>query len=141
MSFKGYKNNPELIEYHKLKIGSLYFFNNFVITELNEGIHVDFDNFKEATRTILDYFGDKPFGFIGNRRNTYSIDLNDVRLFKKSFPNLKAYAVVSNSLFSKGVFDIENHFFETNTKKLNRKKFDTIDDAVVWVKNSLVVYR
>ena len=51
-----------------------------------------------------------------NRINSYSLHLSDAKKWNTIFPNLKAYAVVSDRIFSKGVFDIENQFFDYNRK-------------------------
>lgn len=132
MSITEHKNTPELIDYQELKIGKLFFFEKFAVGEFKEGIHIDFGTFKESTESILNYFDDKNFGFIANRTNSYSIDLNDAKRFNKSFPNLKAYAVVSDALFAKGVFEVENQFFT-----YNRQIFKKLNEAITWVENSL----
>ncbi|WP_299114214.1 hypothetical protein [uncultured Winogradskyella sp.] len=132
MSITEYKNTLELIDYKEVKIGKLYFFNNYVVGEFNEGIHIDFETFAESTEKILSYFGSNDFGFIANRTNSYSIDLNDANRFNKSFPNLKAYAVVCDTLFGKGVFEVENQFF-----KFNRQIFKNLEEAITWVEETI----
>lgn len=60
-----------------VKLGSVYLFDNYIVTEFNEGVDVNFDNFQEVTDIIKNHFGHRPFGFIANRSNSYSIDLTD----------------------------------------------------------------
>ncbi|GGI57806.1 hypothetical protein [Winogradskyella haliclonae] len=132
MSITEHKNTSELTDYQEVNIGKLYFFDNYVVGEFNEGVHIDFETFVESTEKILSYFGSNDFGFIANRTNSYSIDLNDANRFNKSFPNLKAYAVVCDTLFGKGVFEIENQFF-----KFNRQIFKNLDEAITWIGETL----
>ena len=127
-----FKDSPKLIDSQNVKLGKLYFFENFTITEFKEGVHINSNNFDECVRLINDFYKEKPFGFIANRTNSYSLDLNDAKEFNNSFPNLKAYAVVCNTLFGKGVFEIENRFFN-----YNREIFKNIEDAILWVQNTL----
>ncbi|WP_411766889.1 hypothetical protein [Winogradskyella sp. A3E31] len=116
-----------LMEY-EMKMGKLYFYEDFVVAEFNEGVHITFDNFSESRTLITSIFEDRPFGFIAHRKNNYSINLTDATSFNKSFPNLKAYAVVCNTLFGKGIFEIENQFFN-----FNREIFKDLESAQNWV--------
>lgn len=114
---------------HKIvDIGNLYFFQNYLIAEINEGVNISFENFKESTELILAHFGDNHFGFIGNRVNSYSIVITDAREFNKAFKNLKAYATVTYNLFAENMLEVENHFFD-----FNKKNFTTLIEAVNWV--------
>lgn len=60
------------------------------------------------------------------------MDLNDANSFNDSFPTLKAYAVVSNTLFGKGIFEVENQF-----SNYNREIFKTLENAISWVEETL----
>ena len=113
----------------KVELGAIYLFDNYVITNFNEGVDINFDNFYDAGITIKDHFYGRPFGYIANRLNSYSINLNDATIFNKEFPNLKAYAVVVYNSMTERVFEIENHFFETE-----RNTFKSLESAVDWVK-------
>ena len=115
-----------------VKLGKVYLFDNYVITEFNEGVDINFDNFNEVTEIIKKQFDDKPFGFIANRLNSYSINLTDASTFNSNFPNLKAYAIVVYNSLTQRVFEIENHFF-----KFNRQAFKSIEQAIEWVEDTL----
>ena len=115
-----------------VKLGKVYLFDNYVITEFNEGVDINFDNFNEVTEIIKKQFDDKPFGFIANRLNSYSINLTDASEFNSNFPNLKAYAIVVYNSLTQRVFEIENHFF-----KFNRQAFKSIEQAIEWVDDTL----
>lgn len=132
MSITDYENITNIIDYKEVKIGKLYFSERYVVSEFNEGVHINFESFKETKDVILKFFGKKDFGVITNRTNTYSLDLNDAKRFNESFPNLKAYAVVCNTLFCKGIFEVENQFFT-----YNRKIFKVLENAIPWVEEIL----
>ncbi|TCK69031.1 hypothetical protein DFQ05_0542 [Winogradskyella wandonensis] len=132
MSITEYNNTPTLLDYQEVKIGELYFFEKYVVSEFNEGVHIDMKNFRESAILINSHFNNRPFGVISNRINNYSIDLSNSEQFNNCFPNLKAYAVVCDSLFGRGVFEVENRFF-----KYNRQIFKKLEDAMQWVEKSL----
>jgi hypothetical protein len=113
-------------------LGDLFFFENYVVAEFNEGVNIDFKNFGEGKSLIKKYFGENNFGFIGNRINSYSIVLTDAHLFNKEFKNLRAYATVTYSAFAEKVFDVENHFF-----KFNKQNFTSLLEATGWVEKIL----
>jgi hypothetical protein len=115
-----------------VKLGSIYLFDDYIITEFNEGVDVNFENFREVTEIINIHFGSKPFGFIANRLNSYSIDLSDSTKFNSNLPNLKAYAVVVYNSITERVFEIENHFF-----KYKREVFKDLENATEWVEKTL----
>jgi hypothetical protein len=115
-----------------VKLGSVYLFDNYIVTEFKEGVDINFDNFQEVTDIIKSHFGNKPFGFIANRLNSYSIDLTDATKFNANFPNLEAYAIVLYNSLTQRVFEIENHFFE-----YNRAAFKTLETAAEWVEETL----
>lgn len=117
-----------------VKLGSVYLFDNYIVTEFKEGVDINFDNFQEVTDIINNHYGNKSFGFIANRINSYSIDLTDATKFNANFPNLKAYAIVVYNTLTQRVFEIENHFF-----KYNRAAFKTLENAAEWVEETLVL--
>lgn len=124
--------NDLTYKHHKTSIGDVYFFDHFFVGEFYEGLDLNFDNFEEVTLLVKTYFPDQPFGFISNRINSYAIRLDDAEKFNKTFPNLKAYAIVIYNPMSEKVFEIENHFFN-----FNRKCFKNIASATNWVNDVL----
>ncbi|WP_111682881.1 hypothetical protein [Winogradskyella tangerina] len=112
----------------KVNLGTIFLFENYVVTNFDEGVDINYDNYYEVGMLMKDYFKDRPFGYIANRSHSYSIDLTDAHVFNEEFPNLKAYAVVAYNTLTERVFEIENHFF-----KSERNTFKTIEEAVEWV--------
>jgi len=130
------KNSPNLNKKdhtrHNVTLGSLYLFDNYVVAEFKEGVDINFDNFSDVTEIVKKKFNDKPFGFIANRLNSYSIDLTDATKFNTYFPNLKAYAIVAYTVMTRRVFEVENHFFT-----FNREVFKNLEQASEWVEKTL----
>lgn len=94
-----------------LDIGKLYFFNNIVVSEFKEGAHVTYENAQELIKVIKAYFGSsKPFGFISNMVNSYSMNPTDSPKFKGELKNLMAYGVVSYTTAGRLNAEIENNF-------------------------------
>ncbi len=132
------KNSPNLKRKdHTLinvELGRLYLFDNYVVAEFKEGVDINFDNFNDVTEIIKKQFNDKPFGFISNRLNSYSINLIDATKFNAYFPNLKAYAIVAYNSITQRVFELENHFFT-----FNREAFKNLEHAAEWVEKTLFI--
>lgn len=118
--------------HYQTSLGDVYFFDNFFISEFKEGIDINFEKFHEIALLVNAHFEEKPFGFISNRINSYSIFINDADLFHKSYPNLKAYGIVVYKTLTKKVIEIENRFF-----KFNRQTFMDLNLAVEWVEQVL----
>jgi hypothetical protein len=129
-------NSPNLnlknYTHAKVKLGSLYLFENFMITEFDEGVNINFENFSDAAELIKIHYKNEPFGLIANRINSYSLDLSDAHLANKTGLNIKAYAVVVYRSLSKSIFEIESHFL-----KFNRKAFNNVENAIAWTNSEL----
>ena len=79
-----------LIKKYDLDIGSFYFYRNFVIGEIKEGIITTHENSKELFKLGKEYYGlTTPFVYISNRVNSYSFDPTGHYKSMKIFPNLK----------------------------------------------------
>ncbi|MBU2920246.1 hypothetical protein KO504_02755 [Winogradskyella psychrotolerans] len=123
-------NKP--FETYKIKLGTVYFYEHFLLAEFNEGVDVTFRNFDELAFLVKTHYEDKPIGFISNRINSYSINVNDAKNFNDTFSNLKAFATISYSNLTERIIEIENHFF-----KFNRKVFNDFNTAINWVEDTL----
>lgn len=126
----------EEFQVYKLKLGTIYLYQNFLLAEFNEGADITFKNFDELAFLIKTHFEDRPFGFIANRINSYSINLNDAKVFNETFKNLKAYAIIVYSNLTERIIEIESHFF-----KFNRKVFKDFENAIVWIEDSLAKHQ
>lgn len=110
-------------------IGNLYFFNNLVISEFNEGVHASFENCSEVISSIIEHFGkSKPFGFITNMINSYSSEPLDTPKFPETMRNMAAYGAVCYSKEAKMSIIIENGF--CNNKIICYKDLYEATDSV-----------
>ncbi len=131
---KSLNPNPLNYTHYKVKLGNVHLFKNYIITEFDEGADITFENFTDLSKILKIHFRDEPFGFIANRVNSYALDINEAELYHKTFPNLKAYAVVAYKPLTHHIFEIENLFF-----KFNRKAFDNLENAIDWVNSELKI--
>lgn len=119
-------------ETYKIKLGTVYLYQNFMVAEFIEGADITFKNFDELSFIVKTHFKDRPFGFIANRINSYSINLNDAKIFNETFKNLKAYAIIVYSNLTERIIEIESLFF-----KFNRKVFKDFENAITWIEDTL----
>ncbi|WP_299122605.1 hypothetical protein [uncultured Winogradskyella sp.] len=87
----------QVIKQTQSESATLHFFNHIAVVEFNEGVHLDLSSARPAIHDLIKYFGQKPFGLVANRVNSYSISLLDVNEIKPVLPNMVAYGVVSHS--------------------------------------------
>ncbi|WP_430409414.1 hypothetical protein [Kordia sp.] len=106
--------------------GKLYVYNDLVIGEVFEGVHVSVGE----TLSFFEFFQENfkiPYGYISYRKNSYSIDPQVYKLL----PNnslLKGIAIVSDDKFSSLSAHIEKNFFNGRYEL-----FTTLDAAVNWL--------
>ncbi len=105
------KLSGHIIESHEVKSGKLFFLKDIVIAEFNEGVHIDFDSSQDYISLIIDFYGnDRPFGYICNRINNFSISPLDYPKFNRTLTNLAMYGIVFNNHFDRRNFNIEKRF-------------------------------
>ncbi len=101
-------------------------YDNFIIAVMNEGVTVLPEHNEILVELAEKYFKNKPFAYITNRINSYSVDpkvFNDT----SKIENLIAFAVVSQSEVR-----IANASFERKFLKKPHKSFTKLIDAIDW---------
>ncbi|MDY2588316.1 hypothetical protein [Winogradskyella aquimaris] len=114
----------------KLKFCTLSFFDNYVISVINEGEHVDYTLNKILIKKIEKHFN-KPFVYITNRINSYSVDPN-IYPRTTEVKNLAGFAVVSKAHMAKVNAQIEQMFFGKPFEI-----FSELEEAIAWAKKIL----
>lgn len=114
----------------KLKFCTLSFFDNYVISVINEGEHVDYTLNKILIKKIEKRFN-KPFIYITNRINSYSVDPN-IYPRTTEVKNLAGFAVVSKAHMAKVNAQIEQIFFGKPFEI-----FSELEEAIAWAKKIL----
>ena len=115
----------QLLNTYTFDDGVLYFFNDVIVGEINEGTHVS----TEELLSFFQFFKENykvPFGYISYRKNSYSIDPQVYKLLPKN-SLLKGIAVVSDHKFSTLNAHVEKNFFEGRYEV-----FTTMDAAIQW---------
>lgn len=108
---------------------SLELFDNYVICIVNEGETVCEKNSAKQTKFLLNYFKEKPFVYITNRINSYSVDPLIYNTSSK-ITSLLGFGVITYDTIALNTIEIEKPFF----KGKPFKTFEDINDAINWAK-------
>ena len=112
-----------------LPFGNYYFFDTFLIAEINDGIHFDWEKAELTIQEILKFYGkDARIGYISNRTNNYSIDPQNWIKSQQDYNFMIASAIVAYEDISYKVATLEKHF---SKKKL--KRCHSIEEAITWI--------
>ncbi|SDS28627.1 hypothetical protein SAMN04515667_1834 [Formosa sp. Hel1_31_208] len=121
----------QLLEYKTIEFsfGTIYTTKQFIISELNEGIHVDYDVAGELIgRFTEEIRNGVKIGYIANRINSYSFDPQLWLDFNNEYDFLIATAIVSYTNFSYINSSIEKHFFQKSLKRCH-----SLEEAIEWM--------
>lgn len=98
------------IDRFECNLGELFFFNNAVVVEKHEGVHVDSKSVQEIIHIIRSFYGNQPFCYISNRIFPYSIDPMSYPEFFNELDGLKLYCVIHHHHFDKLGYEVEKMF-------------------------------
>ncbi|MGJ8549908.1 hypothetical protein [Winogradskyella wichelsiae] len=101
-------------------------FDNYIIVNIKEGINVTPDRNNTLIDITETYYLNKPFVYISNRINSYSVDPK-VYLKTSKIKNLEGLAIVSSNYQAKVNAEIEKMFF-----KKPFEIFSELEEAIVW---------
>ncbi|MEQ3654421.1 MAG: hypothetical protein ABNH00_01020 [Dokdonia sp.] len=122
---------PLIKHTHLLKAGPVFVFDTFLVTEFHEGSVVDYDCFK-ALYSLLDRYskGDRAFGFLSNRVNSYSVKATDFVSLNKERNTEQKYlsAIVTYDTFGQQMFSFEKQIY-----KCSSEVFTGIEPALHWL--------
>ncbi|QNJ98840.1 hypothetical protein [Constantimarinum furrinae] len=111
----------------KFSFGEIDIFENYVLTVMKEGITVLPEYNVELLKIANTYFKDRPFGYITNRINSYSVDPR-VYLNTSKIKNLVAFAVVSDKELNLTNSEVEKIFLRQPFEV-----FSSLEEAISWV--------
>ncbi len=118
-----------LIRKYTLDIGTFYFYDHFLISEVNEGEFLNFDKATKLFLTAKEHYGNNiPFVYITNRINSYSFEPTAHFKSTKLFPNLRGYGIVTYDSINNKIASLERSFLDVPTKI-----FDNLEEAILWV--------
>lgn len=116
-----------------LGFGKVWFKENILVAELNEGILFDVENNRKLLEIGKDVFSNEPYGYISHRIHSYAVNPM-VYLESASTNNLKAIAVVTTNETCKKNILLERQFYkEANSFEV----FENLDNAFSWIKQKI----
>lgn len=122
------------LNHYKLEMsfGNYYLFEDFFISELNEGIHFDWEKTNLIAAELIEFYGyNKKLAFIANRVNAYSIDPQNWVKGEKEYNIVYATAIITYNPTSYYNVSLEKHFSKNSIKHCSSLK-----EAIDWA-NSL----
>ncbi|MFS4455235.1 hypothetical protein [Maribacter sp. 2304DJ31-5] len=120
-----FKNIREVREF---EFGIFYYFNEFVISEIKEGVVFSWNMAEKAIRATHEIYGNEaPFVYISNRINNYYIMPIDWMKFHRNREKLNFYSVVGNTNESLTSIVLERFFFRKPIPK-----FSDLEQAIEW---------
>lgn len=119
-------NGKQLRNVYNFKKGNLYLYNDLIIGEVHQGVHVSSETLISFFEFFLENYSE-PFGYISYRKNSYSIDPNIYSMLPEN-NLLKGIAIVSDQKFSSLNAKVEKGLY-----KGRFELFQTLDAAVNWL--------
>ncbi len=106
----------------------LKFYDNYIISILNEGVNLTVEMSNKMSKIALDYYQGKPFVYITNRVHNYTVD-SEVYTEISKMKTLAGFVVVSDKKLS-----IKNALLEKIFLDKPFQIFNNLDDAILWAK-------
>lgn len=115
----------------EMPFGNYYLFEKFIVAELFESVHFDWDKAELLIAEVFNYYGNNPkIGFIANRINHYSLDPQNWAKLEKKYNFVVASAIVVYNMSTYMNASIEKQFTKSSIKRCKSLK-----EAVEWVSN------
>ncbi len=114
----------------KLDFGKVWFKENVLIAELNEGILLDVEQNRKLLEMGRKAFSNRPYGYISYRKNSYAVNPM-VYLESASTTNLKAIAVITTDETCRQNAMLEKQFFKDRN---SFEVFTNLEEAFNWLK-------
>lgn len=115
---------------HISEYGVYYFFKDYIIAEINQGVIYTWDSAQDVIQAARDHYGENySISYITNRINKYSIKPTDWLKFFNTKNTLNGYAIVSYTKYAWVNSLIEKMFMKTRVER-----FTSLLDAIEWAK-------
>ena len=114
----------------EMPFGNFYFFEKFVISEINEGVHFDWEKVQLIMKVAFQFYNENfKIAYISNRVNSYSMEPQTWMKFKKNGLNfIVAAAIIVYDEISLEIATLEKSFTSNSIKRCF-----SIDEAINWV--------
>lgn len=119
----------KLLAYKKVdfSFGTVYATKHFIISEFNEGVHVEYNIASDLISHFSNYM-DTKIGYISNRYNSYSLDPQLWIEFNNDYDTFIASAIVAYTDFSYLNASLEKQFSNKSLKRCN-----SLEEAIEWM--------
>ena len=119
--------NPKKISF---PFGNFFFFEKFVVSEINEGEHFSWSKIQQVIEEINRFYGENfKIAHISNRIHSYSINpANWIKFHKQGYGFVVATAVVSYTDTAVKLATLEKLFSPNSLKRCK-----SLEEAIDWV--------
>lgn len=115
----------------EMTFGNFYLFEKFFISEINEGVHFDWEMIKTVMTEVVEFYGtNAKVGYISNRVNSYSMNPQTWDKVRKKYNLIFAGAIVSYNNITFMNASIEKQFSKTSIKRCL-----SLEEAIQWIKS------
>jgi hypothetical protein len=123
--------SAELKHVLKTEIVTIYFYEDIVVVEAEEGVTLSYKTGFSILVSGLKYIGNRPFIYITNRVNSYSVNPHDY-VYLEKIPTLKGLAIVAPHEIRKQNAQLEIKFFKKPIAIC-----ESVSEAYAWGKEIL----
>ncbi|WP_026450036.1 hypothetical protein [Aequorivita capsosiphonis] len=116
----------------EVSFGTARIYDQIIEITINEGVHFQAEDLQKLFELFDTYFPNKKFAYLSNRKNDYSLELTP-SLYKSSYLNLTANAVLCYSDLSFQNANFEKEFYKSKPFKIFREHQEAMD----WLKMQL----
>jgi hypothetical protein len=118
---------------HNLDVGKFTFYQNIIVGEFAEGIHVTFENAAIPIQIATQLYGtEEPIIYISHRKNSYSMDPVGYKEVIDLFPNFRAFGIAALNKRRRLLANLERLFI-----KKPIRVFNTMEAALIWAEEIL----
>tara|TARA_R110002049_G_scaffold163800_1_gene329796 strand:- start:4947 stop:5360 length:414 start_codon:yes stop_codon:yes gene_type:complete len=115
----------------EMPFGTFYLCEKLLVSELNEGIHFDWDKIENTMAELIKFYGkDAKLGYIPNRVNSYSVNPQYWDKVDKKYNMIIASAIVVYSPMTMMNSTLEKRFFNKSIKRCR-----SLSEAIEWMLN------
>lgn len=108
------------------KAATVYFYDNFVVVEVNEGITLSYASGFSLLVSGLKHLGTKPWIYVSHRINSYAVVPTDYKYLNR-VPTLKGLVIINPNRAKKNTIELEQSFFKKPFMVANN-----FDEALAW---------